>query len=65
MSARLVRIGRREYESKDRRFHAKWHVRQGARSCYTVLDRETGRTLRAFTVAELSETVRDMLTSRR
>jgi hypothetical protein len=59
--AKLVRVGRREYETADKRFHAMWHARQGARSSYTVLDRKTGRTLRARRVDELRETIRDML----
>lgn len=56
----LVRVGRREYVSRDGRFHAGWHVRQGARSCYTVTDRRTGRTMRAFTLAEVREVVKEI-----
>ena len=60
---RLIRIGPREYETTDKRFHAKWYKRQGARSCYSVHDRQTGKVLRAFRVDELRETIHDMLRS--
>lgn len=56
----LVRIGPREYETKNKRFHAKWSVKQGARSCYNVHDRETDKCLRAFNLDEVRETIRDM-----
>lgn len=58
---KLLRIGRREYETADKRFHAKWHQYQGARSRYTVHDRRTGRTLHAHRVDELRETIGALL----
>lgn len=36
-------------------------MRQGARSCYSVHDRQTGHVLRAFRVDELRETINAML----
>jgi len=59
--SKLIRVGRREYETADKRFHAKWHKYQGARSRYTVKDRQTGRTLLAHRVDELRETIAALL----
>jgi hypothetical protein len=46
-------------------YHVIWHKRQGARSCYNVLDRQTDTSLRAFTLAEVHKTIRDMLSNER
>lgn len=58
---KLIRVGPREYESTDKRFHALWSKRQGARSCWRVRDREANISLRAFSLVEVRETIRDML----
>jgi len=59
---KLVKIGDCEYETPDKRFHVLWADKRkgGARSCYRVLDRSTSRCLRAFNLAEVRETIRDM-----
>jgi hypothetical protein len=59
-AVKLVRLGRREYETVDKRFHIKWQARQGARSCYRVLDRKIATGLRAFTLEEVRTTIRNM-----
>lgn len=56
----LLKIGRREYESRDKRFHVVWTRNQGSRDCYRVLDRSSGRCLRAFNLPEVRETVSEM-----
>jgi hypothetical protein len=63
---RLVKIDDREYETQDKRFHVIWNDKRkgGALSCYRVLDRSTGRCLRAFTLATVRETIADMRTRR-
>jgi hypothetical protein len=58
---KIIRIGRREYETADGRFHAFWDRRLGTRSRWTVVDRKTQRHLRAFKLAEVRETIRNMI----
>jgi len=61
---KLINIGNRgyrEYRTEGGRFHAKWTERQGVRSSYTVTDTWTGKSLRAGTVVEVRETIREML----
>jgi hypothetical protein len=69
---KLIRIDRggrrgdaRAYESADKRFRVLWQKKQGARSCYSVHDQQTKTTLRASTLEEVRETIRDMLANDR
>lgn len=58
---KLINIGNRgyrEYETPDRRFHAKWTDRHGTRSNYTVTDRNTGKSCRADNLDEVREAIR-------
>lgn len=62
---KLVRIDRRVYESADKRFYVYGVPDQRTGSCYRVLDRRTDTNLRARTLKEVRETIRDMIANDR